>query len=529
MNASRPRASQLPRRAPAPADRSAAGTAACRSTRTATHRPARRCPPRSSASPPARGRGPTRSAAAAPGAAACPAPAHRVAGPRAAASARKACGDRLEHAQASWSARRCGRASGRASRAASSPTACRMARVVRLGKLRRHPHPRMRRGSRMGCRRAAWPRPPSAAASVNQLRLVVVAERGRREDPGLRGGQRAVRSACSRMSSGDSTSRASRGPTSIQRTCSSAARRSKRRGAAATAPPHAADRRAEVRRRRQQVGERLDARCCSASASAVERRPKRRAPARSSQRSLMTPRSVAQRDPRRPGAGRAPRVRTGGQLRPGAQAARLLQARGQQVAREVDHLAGAELRAEELHAGFDQLVRLVEHRRIDRRQQLGHAAVAQRHVGKEQVVVDDHQVGRHRVAPRLHHVAGAIRRALGAQAVVARRRDQRDHRRTVVQAVESRPGRRCAWPWPIVRCAPARAPQSGRAAWRSGAPAAAGAGTDSWRGLSAAPAAPAGRARRVSRGRSRRNSWSCRLLVAVLTSARRPDSSSGTR
>ena len=35
------------------------------------------------------------------------------------------------------------------------------------------------------------------------------------------------------------------------------------------------------------------------------------------------------------------------------------------------------------------------------------------------------------------------------------------------------------------------------------------------------------RARR--RGRSRRKSWSCRLLVAVLTSARRPDSSSGTR
>jgi hypothetical protein len=80
-------------------------------------------------------------------------------------------------------------------------------------------------------------------------------------------------------------------------------------------------------------------------------------------------------------------------------------------------------------------VRFVEHRGIHGGQQLGHAAVAQRHVGKEQVVVDDHQVGRHGFAPGLHHVAGAVLGAVGAQAVVARAGDQRDHGRSFVQPV----------------------------------------------------------------------------------------------
>ena len=69
--------------------------------------------------------------------------------------------------------------------------------------------------------------------------------------------------------------------------------------------------------------------------------------------------------------------------------------------------AAAQRGAEERDAGLGELVRLVEHRHLDARQQLGDAGVAQRHVGEEQVVVDDHQVGRHRLAPRLHHMAVA--------------------------------------------------------------------------------------------------------------------------
>jgi hypothetical protein len=91
------------------------------------------------------------------------------------------------------------------------------------------------------------------------------------------------------------------------------------------------------------------------------------------------------------------------------------------------------LHAEKLHAGLHQLMSLVENRGVDRGQQLGHATVAQRQVGKEQMVIDHHQVSGHRLAPRAHHVAIAVRRALGAQAILAGRGDQWNHRRTFIQ------------------------------------------------------------------------------------------------
>jgi hypothetical protein len=91
-------------------------------------------------------------------------------------------------------------------------------------------------------------------------------------------------------------------------------------------------------------------------------------------------------------------------------------------------LRGAQAQAEKLHAGFHQLVGLVEHRCVHRGQELGHAGVAQRQVGKKEMVVDDHQVGRHRFAPRCHHVAAGVLRAFVAQAVVACGGHQRYHR-----------------------------------------------------------------------------------------------------
>jgi hypothetical protein len=92
--------------------------------------------------------------------------------------------------------------------------------------------------------------------------------------------------------------------------------------------------------------------------------------------------------------------------------------------------------AEELDAGLGELVRLVEDRDLDARQQLGDAAVAQRHVGEEEMMVDDDDVGEHRLAPRLHHVALAVLRAFAAEAVLARRRDERDDAAALVEALE---------------------------------------------------------------------------------------------
>ena len=160
-------------------------------------------------------------------------------------------------------------------------------------------------------------------------------------------------------------------------------------------------------------------------------------PARSLQRNLSMRAHLAQR----PGRGQAQLARGmldgAGQRRPVGQAARLRQAHGRAGrARSRSACALPSVRPRNCTPVSDQLVRLVEHRRLDARQQFGHAAVAHREVGEEQVVVDDDQVGRHRFAPRLDDVAGGELRAVAAQAVLARRGHERDHRRAVVEAVD---------------------------------------------------------------------------------------------
>ena len=124
------------------------------------------------------------------------------------------------------------------------------------------------------------------------------------------------------------------------------------------------------------------------------------------------------------------------QLSPGLQAAGVLQARSQHVPAQLQRLPRGQRGAQELHAGFHQLVRFIEHRHVNGGQQLRHPAVAQGHIGKKKMVVDHHQIGRHGLAPGLHHVASAVFGALGAQTVVAGGRDQGDDRRTVVQAID---------------------------------------------------------------------------------------------
>ena len=99
-------------------------------------------------------------------------------------------------------------------------------------------------------------------------------------------------------------------------------------------------------------------------------------------------------------------LQLGGQVAPVGQTARLHQAGGQQVARQVEQLGGAELPAQELHAGFVELVGFVKHDDAHAGQQLGHAVFTDGQVGKEQVVVDDHDVRRQRLPAGVLHVAG---------------------------------------------------------------------------------------------------------------------------
>jgi hypothetical protein len=98
------------------------------------------------------------------------------------------------------------------------------------------------------------------------------------------------------------------------------------------------------------------------------------------------------------------------------------------VSREVGELARRELLAEEERGGGGKLVRFVEDDRVACRQELGQAFVAQHHVGEEQVVVHHDDVGLERVLARLQHEAFAMMRAIAAEAVLARRRDERPDR-----------------------------------------------------------------------------------------------------
>ena len=105
---------------------------------------------------------------------------------------------------------------------------------------------------------------------------------------------------------------------------------------------------------------------------------------------------------------------------PRRQTASLLQACAKHVTGKVNHLGAAKRGAQELDSGLRQLMRLVEHRHVDAGQQLCHAGVTQRHVSKKQMVVDHHQVGRHRFATRLDDMALPELRAFASQAILAR-------------------------------------------------------------------------------------------------------------
>ena len=101
------------------------------------------------------------------------------------------------------------------------------------------------------------------------------------------------------------------------------------------------------------------------------------------------------------------------------------------VARELRQLPGGHLLAEEQRRGVGKLVGLVEDHRVARGQELGEPFVAQHHVGEEQMMIDDDDVGVERGLARLQHEAVGMKRAAAAEAVVARRRDERPDRRVL--------------------------------------------------------------------------------------------------
>jgi hypothetical protein len=99
------------------------------------------------------------------------------------------------------------------------------------------------------------------------------------------------------------------------------------------------------------------------------------------------------------------------------------------LARERDHLGRRHAFAEEERRGFRNLVRFVEDDRVARGEKLAYAFVAQDEVGEKKMVVDDDHVGFEGTLARLHHEAAVEMRAVGAEAVFARRGDLRPHHR----------------------------------------------------------------------------------------------------
>ena len=126
----------------------------------------------------------------------------------------------------------------------------------------------------------------------------------------------------------------------------------------------------------------------------------------------------------------------GAELGPVHGVAGMDQAFRDRIAREFEELRRGDGLAEEERRGFGQLMRFVEDDGVRGRQQLGHAGVAQHHVGEEQVVIHDHDVRLLRLAARVHHEAFLVMRAFLAETVVARGRDHRPDRRVFRHARE---------------------------------------------------------------------------------------------
>ena len=110
-----------------------------------------------------------------------------------------------------------------------------------------------------------------------------------------------------------------------------------------------------------------------------------------------------------------------------------MQAGSQQVAAKIEQLAGRDVLSQELNAGLVELMGFIKNRDAHARKQLRHARLAHGEIGKKQMMVDDHHIGRQGFAPGQIDMTGAKTRTGRTQAILARRSDQRNHGRALVQ------------------------------------------------------------------------------------------------
>ena len=121
------------------------------------------------------------------------------------------------------------------------------------------------------------------------------------------------------------------------------------------------------------------------------------------------------------------------QTLPVDQPPRFNQTRSQGVAAKIEQLRAGQALPQKLHAGFIELVRLVQNHDIGVRQQLAKAFFFDGHIRKQQVVVDDHDLGSHGRVARARQVAVVVSGALVAQAVFAARGNPRAQARVFGQ------------------------------------------------------------------------------------------------
>ena len=76
-------------------------------------------------------------------------------------------------------------------------------------------------------------------------------------------------------------------------------------------------------------------------------------------------------------------------------------------------------------------MRLVEDNRVRSRQKLRHPFLAQHDVSEKKVMVDDHDIRRECLLPCFHDEAFVVMRAIGAEAILARRSHERPDRRVL--------------------------------------------------------------------------------------------------
>ena len=96
---------------------------------------------------------------------------------------------------------------------------------------------------------------------------------------------------------------------------------------------------------------------------------------------------------------------------------------------EAEQLPCRKTVAEKMDGGLRQVVRFVNHKCLNIRQDFRKSLAFQGKIGQQQVMVDNHHIRFLRLLPRLLQIAFFVKRAVAAKTVLNRRGDARQHRR----------------------------------------------------------------------------------------------------